>query len=277
MDIITMAKLTYAYYLDAYNSLNIGGLYEKLQYLMKIENKDVVIVDTIYAHFVNWGFYLLLIYGLLEAYELFSREHAVEQIVKLFFKFGLGIAILEHGGLILGSIASLGNVAIDKIVNETKLLEIKWATLEEAVVDMGFMTALTLMLPVSLFWILAKIANAVIAIQLWTRKIEMLARMAFASIAVADVYGEVTRSNGIRYLKKLLALALQGVAIVAIFAIVSKQQQNLVSTLTLGFDITNTANFLSVMTNVLDLGVLLFVVIGCISVSKQVVNDALGV
>ena len=63
-------------------------------------------------------------------------------------------------------------------------------------------------------WIICMIAQLVVQFVLITRVLELTVRMIFAPIALADVYREGTRSPGIIYIKKILALGLQVLVIV---------------------------------------------------------------
>ena len=72
--------------------------------------------------------------------------------------------------------------------------------------------AIKTIIPALICWI----GNIVVIFIAVSRLVEMTIRTVFCPFAVADCYQDGSRSNGIRYLKKFLALALQFALIVAI-------------------------------------------------------------
>lgn len=262
---------------------DISNIYNSIKnILMFTAADDLSMVNGIYQIFVVWGFYILLIFVLMEIYELFMRENpAPEQMIKVFLKCGFGVLLLEQGGTLLSGFISLGNLAITKIAEISGLDTPASFSSPTFSGDVDLFTGLLLIVPALLLLVASKISEVIIKVQLWTRKIEILCRMAFTSIAVADLFGEIGRSGAIRYLKKLLALFLQGGAIVGIYAIIHTQQKSLIENFDTSLWVLDSANPISIgiksFSATLDLLTMVFVLIGATSVAKQIVNDVMGV
>jgi hypothetical protein len=95
-----------------------------------------------------------------------------------------------------------GGVPDSPLCNYQTILDEWWA----AVFDI---------LSLAVVFIIVQGIKVVITFLAWIRLIEVLIRMAFAPIPLADITYEGTQSNGFSYIKKLIASVLQASVIVA--------------------------------------------------------------
>lgn len=262
------------------SQLQSGG---KIIAALKITANDTEldIVNALYKLFIPIALYMVLIYGLMELVDILSKDNATfEQILKFFIKIGVCIVFVQAGAGIIGGICSYGNYLIDTVGTG-------WATgaatsgtseIGGAVADMfsnqGFLKGMFLFLMVFITGLIGKIAGAVILVMLYARKVEMLLRLGFSSIAFANVYGELNRSEAVRYLKKLLALSLQGVGIAGALAIIGAIQNDQISHVISDLNNAN-AKLGDLLGAQIELLVYMFVAIGVISTVRTILNDAI--
>ena len=86
-------------------------------------------------------------------------------------------------------------------------------TVFSALLKVGYI--IVAFIPYSILWVLSFIVKAM----MWVRIIELVVRILFAPIGLADFAKGGTHSNGIRYFKKLMAVALQGVCMFAVMIV----------------------------------------------------------
>jgi flagellin-specific chaperone FliS len=75
----------------------------------------------------------------------------------------------------------------------------------------GLVDASTLWIP----WLLMLAAGAILSITCWIRVLDIMVRVIFAPIGMADIMNDGTKSSGWMYFKKLLASLLQGSILIA--------------------------------------------------------------
>lgn len=153
----------------------------------------------------------------------------------------------------------------------------------QAIDDMNLILAALVVAPLLLMmFILQIVPMLVMYYNAVVRKLEIILRVGFSPIAMADVY-KMADSTMWRWLKKLLALGLYGVGIVMIMKIGKALQ---VVYLAKTFGEISTASgmadnpmgaFLGLVTPVLFAVVILFAELGACSMIKQATNEVLGV
>lgn len=162
------------------------------------------------------GYTLLCLYCLLELLDKSTRDLlTVEQFIRTFIKLLVGklmmdncMALLEGFSAFANALASgmSENASTTSIVDVTPLME----------KNLKFWKDIALWLKLIIPYIGILVAGIMARITIYSRAIEIIARNMMAPIGMADIFSEGIRGSGFRYLKKLLAVNLQGTIIIAI-------------------------------------------------------------
>ncbi len=257
-----------------------GRIVEALK--ITANGNELDIVNALYKLFIPIALYMVLIYGLMELVDILSKDNATfEQILKFFIKIGVCIVFVQAGAGIIGNICGYGNYLIDTVGTSPPFNAA--STGSDAIADtmtkiydgQGFLKGMFLFLMSLITGLVGKAAGAVILVMLYTRKVEMLLRLSFSSLAFANVYGELNRSDAVRYLKKLLALSLQGIGIAGALAIIGELQKTQLKELLEVLEKNADGKMGVILGAQIELCVYMFVAIGVISTVKTVLNDAI--
>lgn len=81
---------------------------------------------------------------------------------------------------------------------------------------MKILEILSYIVPALIPWLLALISEVILQVILISRMFEITVMTIFAPLAISDIYREGTSSNGVTYIKKMLALSLQITVIILI-------------------------------------------------------------
>ena len=143
---------------------------------------------------------------------------------------------------------------------------------------LGFLKGLILILLALPIGLIAKIMELILTVQCITRSVELMIRLGFSSLACSELYGDLHRSNAIRYFKKIFALSLQGVGIYFAFFVISTMQQPHLTKFLSALGGAGELSFFSAEAfgELCTAMLYEFVAIGVIATIKQVINDALG-
>lgn len=167
---------------------------------------------------------LLVLFFLIEMTDLVSRDNfTIDHMIKLAIKFVLGLFLMENGLELLQGMFDFGS-AITGGITEYLSNNSEGFTADidgiKASINQGtkmtdgikrFGQALPLLVP----YFGSFIVTILIKVTCWSRVVEIVVRSMMAPIAMADIYSGGTNSNGFRYLRKYLAVCLQGAFIVA--------------------------------------------------------------
>lgn len=206
-----------------------------------------------------------------------------------FVKFAGCILVLSNASLITGWILSLNNSLIksaaaltieDASGGVSAEAAICGAIEEMTIIPAAFIVAPTLLL----VYILSIVPSLIMYYNAVVRKLELILRVGFTPVAMADVY-KGADSMTVRWLKKFLALGIYGMGMIAVMKIALQLQVTTLATefsKVLGEDgLYNIATegpgvILGLVTPVLFAVVVLFAEIGACSMIKQAANEALG-
>lgn len=131
-------------------------------------------------------------------------------IVQNLFKLSTGLA---------SSVSSAsGSMDFGKQIN---LLDAKTKQTfyEKLDAELGFLDTMGYVFKGAIPWFICIVSELIIHFVLITRALELSVRMIFAPLAMTGIYKGGTQSAGVRYIKKILSLALQVVVIVLICAV----------------------------------------------------------
>lgn len=120
----------------------------------------------------------------------------------------------------------------------------------------------------TIFGLLARLSIYVVCIG---RALEIIVRLALSPIAVADVFGNGLNSGGFRYIKKFLAVTLQGAVIVVIIHIMGTLNA------TLAIPPDNDTSVSALFGNLMKVVFVNLAGVSLIIKSQSIVNDVIGV
>lgn len=171
---------------------------------------------------IGYGFMIIYFLCALidkSTYEGFNLEQFLRLLIKLFvakmlLDNGLNILILimNLGSSLVTSFTTDSSIAANSSVTVSKIINMA----KEETNGFGFFESIGFMLKLFIPWISSLIIGIVIKFVCYSRLIEIMVRTVVAPVAMSDIiYGGV-QSNGFRYLKSYLAVALQGIIIFVI-------------------------------------------------------------
>lgn len=259
---------------------NVTGS-QVVQDLLKFDNKQVGLVQSIWDYFVIVGIGMTLIYFIMEINRKFALEGGdlnFKSMFAPFLKFIIAIIILSQASKIVGWILSFGNVMIDQIsdlMTGDATQEAKRAAAQSSAKDscmamfksLGFFENIGILLPMLVCGVVSLVLNVVWLYKAYLYKLEVLFRLAITPIACADIYSG-SNSAAIRYLKNFLALAIYAVS----FVVLPKLVLIMAAT-----DIQTPDGVWDVITTVVT-GFLIgpFAALTCTSAVKTAAKEALG-
>lgn len=164
------------------------------------------------------GFILFLIYFLIALVDKNTTDTLnIEQIFKMLLKFLVALFLVQNSLDIVETLMSWGTLMVNK-VNSAGLSagtmsgiadDLKALAAEETG-NYGLIKSLGFIIKLILPWAITWIINIIIKVQCYVRLFEMMIMACGAPIATADIFLEGTSGGAIRYLKRMLAVALQG-------------------------------------------------------------------
>lgn len=167
------------------------------------------------------GIMLLCVYVLIEAMQKSMNDFSnAEFLFKCFIKLGIGVIIINNGYEIATYILNIGSEVFKLIANELggfNSVSKGYGICEfKEIQDMGDWLSLLYIFAYFIPWLALSVARIVAYVICWIRIFDILMRVMFAPIGMADIMLGGLDSQGFRYLKKLGASALQGAIILAI-------------------------------------------------------------
>lgn len=174
---------------------------------------------TIYNAVAPIGLILLVVYFLIDLMEGVTAEQInIEMLIKKFIKLVVGEILISNGMTLIQGFVDFGN-GLANLVSYTyasfssqDIID----TMMAGMSDYGFFEAIMfraqLLIPSAAAWVI----GIVVKVVCFSRVLELAARAMLSPIAVADIFSGGTRSSGFRYMKKILALCIQGVVLLAI-------------------------------------------------------------
>ena len=176
------------------------------------------------------GYLMILLYFLIDLMEKStSSQFSLEQFFKGFLKLVVAVAIISRGADLVQYILEFGNEFLSDVSKagttnglgkESAIIsdwKSKCYTADKALIPqvaaIGFMASL--LIP----WVCMTAIKVVIWVVAVSRAIELSLRCAFLPIGCANIFGEGMRGAGFRYLKKTVAVAIQGGIIIGILVL----------------------------------------------------------
>ena len=177
-------------------------------------------LKTLYDTFVPMGIGFAIMYLMMTLSNAVSEDNiSMDIIVKSFVKFCIAVFFIKSGYDILLTLADIGQQIALSFIQGT--LETEYATVGTSVRYSFWSTFFTFMMaaPNLLYLILVFIASKVV---IWSRALELGFYLLIAPFAFPNIAENGLNGSGLKYLKKVLALALQGAIMAVIIVICSR-------------------------------------------------------
>ena len=134
-----------------------------------------------------------------------------EHVFKGFMKLAIGMLIIKNGYVMIGAAAEFATNVFNQIMSNGEggaaMADMcEFGTLNSKNFFQALVDASTLFIP----WLLMLVAGAILAVTCWIRVLDIMVRVIFAPIGMADIMNDGTRSSGWAYFKRLLGSLLQG-------------------------------------------------------------------
>ena len=260
---------------------------------------DKGFVDGVSQALIPIALSIAALFFFLDLLELAMSERAnPETIVKFFAKLVIAIVLIymcpdfiNFGSGLQGDLNTYVEQSIKNLSNSkdiadkssSKLTEFE-SEMKNLVKDLPWWKRLPLWNAINLFQIVMTVMSGVIMTVLITRHIELTVRGAFMPLAMAFVGAEGWQNGSIRYIKKYIAVWIQGPMISFIFGIANTVYLSaLYAGLTANQNIgkvtisgTLDASGFSLMGFTLGIGTIMGI-IGAIRGTMQIANDVMGV
>lgn len=216
--------------LDMAYSAYGGGLTAFQKDLLIIETDPIKApywrtLQTAYNSIAAVGAGLALLWCMLELIEKSSQGHITgEFILQLGIKFTIAAVVISEGGEIAKEVINLANGVTKDILDnafttspdEYTALDEMFVNVYEDIKDANIFGCIGAMFPLILSALMMKICTIIIFALLAGRILEVGVRYMFFPIGASDVFTHGMGSPGFRYVKKLFAASLQGIAMYAV-------------------------------------------------------------
>lgn len=170
------------------------------------------------------GFSFVALFFVLELIDVSTRGALnVEAVLKSLIKLFVAIICIENCTIIFQTVLDFGAALYDFVEKGSADASVvdNYVALATKIDNNGFLANLEIWAADIFPWLLLYIADIFITVIAAGRVLELAIRVSFAPIGMADMFEGGTRSSGFRYLKKILALSVQGAMILACLTIYS--------------------------------------------------------
>lgn len=175
-----------------------------------------------YNSLKGFGILLAVIYSLVETLAHISKTNLTgEYFAKELMKLTIAIIVILNGFEIVTGVVdiastvfnTIGATAASSTLNAENCIYHLFGNSNPFEAIVGDFLAVCQLLSLLIPWVILAIVQATISILCWGRILELIVRVIFAPIGIADLFVHGTRSNGLRYLKQMLVCAIQGAVI----------------------------------------------------------------
>lgn len=177
---------------------------------------------NIVAVITTVGVSIMILYFLIDmADKASSKNFNYEYFIKAFIKLAVAYMLITNSMTIIQYMVEAGS-ALAKELNASESAASffadtdKVSMLKKGLKKVGLIDSVGYMVKIIISWLIVTIANISVMFIAISRIVELSVRAMFAPVGVADLFGDGNHAAGIRYLKKILALALQFALVVII-------------------------------------------------------------
>lgn len=158
------------------------------------------------------GITLLLFFADLSA-KVTEKNFSIEQFFKALLRSVTAYMFIMNSDVIVGYLIDVGQAMATDIKTQVTGYEYFIGENKEMLINgianMKILEILSYIVPALIPWLLALISEVILQVILISRMFEITVMTIFAPLAISDIYREGTSSNGVTYIKKMLALSLQ--------------------------------------------------------------------
>lgn len=173
-------------------------------------------VENFYNIVKILGELLCYIYAMVKLIEMTTDDSFTpERFAFILIKMAIGILIIRNGFDIVTAGMTLSTVAFNNLSSALVNQGVPNGCNYDDLKDAGFFTGLGQMLKLAIPYFMMCVAKLIVSVVAWTRILDVIIRAIFAPIGIADFIYEGMHGHGFRYIKKLIASALQAVVILA--------------------------------------------------------------
>lgn len=167
---------------------------------------------------------LITLYFLMDLIEQIQRGQGQtpELLLRSFLKVVIAVELIIHGFDLFITLRQVGDSLTSSLTSVTSIAS-GGMNVADQIVPTGekWYTYLGLVFQLILPFAFSKIIYLGINVTCYARIIELVVRTVFAPVAIADIFHDGMHSPGVRYIKKYIAVCLQGAVIICILAITS--------------------------------------------------------
>lgn len=216
---------------------------------------------------------LICIYFIIELMEKITNDNFnTDQFIKLLIKLVFSIVVVDNASAIAENISKFGTAFISAISSAD--LTSKPFTVTE-VNGLGIIDLIAMIVVMVIPFFVSLVIRLAAWFMIFSYIIEIQVRSALAPLGFADLISGGSNSNGFKYLKKLIALALQG----GIMLIIMTCSAQLIGTsllddgATLEFEL---ANLIPTIGNIFKIMAVQVAMLGLMGSAKTIANDVIG-
>lgn len=161
------------------------------------------------------GVSVMILYFLVDmAQKASSKNFNYEYFIKAFIKLALAYMLITNSMTIIQYMVKAGS-ALAQELHATEVGtsffsdETKVSMLKKGLKKIGPIDSVGYMIKIFFSWLVVIVAKISVMFIAVSRIVELSVRAMFAPIGVADMFGDGNHAAGVRYLRKILALALQ--------------------------------------------------------------------
>lgn len=216
---------------------------------------------------------LICIYFVIELMDKITNDNFnTDQFIKLLIKLVFAIVIVKNANTIAENIASFGTTFTEAIGTAG----IKAGSeIEANVSDLGMVDKIATLVVMLIPFFVALIIRLAANFMVFSYLMEIQIRTALAPLGFADLISGGTNSNGFKYLKKLLALAIQG-GIMIIIMICASQLIEAISISQLDENAWSLENIVESIMMIFQVMAAQVAMLGLMGSAKTIANDVIG-
>lgn len=170
---------------------------------------------NIVAVITTVGVSIMILYFLIDmADKASSKNINYEYFIKTFIKLALAYMLITNSMTIIQYMVSAGSALAKELSaaeggNSFFADPAKVSMLKKGLKKVGIIDSVGYLLKILISYLVVMVSNISVMFIAISRIVELSVRAMFAPVGVADLFGDGNHAAGIRYLKKIFALALQ--------------------------------------------------------------------
>jgi hypothetical protein len=239
---------------------------------LQVTSGELVKVNTVFDYLGVFCVGIATIYFIIELNKtlaLDGRDLNIKSFMAPLLKYAIVLCVALNSAKIVSWLLDLNNAVVEWggtiLTLNTKELNGDGGAFD----DYSLIIKCLLFLPLMLYWLVASIITLIFKFKTITYRIELLIRAAFAPVAFTDLYNGMN-SRTVAYIKGMIGMALYGLAF---FLVPMIANSIMVSDWAGNYTLTGVVSLLFELAELLLVPI---ASIGCLSVARNVIKEALG-